>query len=213
MSRWESHGFGKDRERSWKTKRKHNWKIGKDRLRPSATHKDSERLSPWDRNKFYSSDPERPSAKTKEKILSDPDLYMLLLTSFFFLQDDKRVGKLFSRKKQLSLPDIASRLESAISCTNLSGRYFQRLYVVTVTHHTNFSERASIQHRSQYWPLPHNICYQHGFSISKGQTVFSQQHLPSPSHSNSRTECHLYFHFVICNLLASHEPSKRFSMS
>ena len=73
MGRWRSHSLGKDRWRLWKTKWKHNWKVVKDRQRPIKTHKDWLADGRWDRNKFYSSDLERPLAKTKEKTLSDPE--------------------------------------------------------------------------------------------------------------------------------------------
>ena len=50
---------GNTTERPWKIKWKHNWK---DRWRLSVTLKDRVAEGRWDRNKFYSSDPKRPSA-------------------------------------------------------------------------------------------------------------------------------------------------------
>ena len=38
VGRWGSHSSEKDSERSWKTKSKHNWHIGKDRQRPSISN-------------------------------------------------------------------------------------------------------------------------------------------------------------------------------
>ena len=71
-SLWVAEGrtvLGETVKDSWKTKWKH--KTVSDCQRPIKPHKDWVAEGRWDRNKLYSSDPERPLVKTNEKTLSD----------------------------------------------------------------------------------------------------------------------------------------------